>query len=95
MTVAAYLIVFGQATLLLYSDETVVWLGMEDSVIENIGALSFFLASVVFFIIAYRLSKLGRQPGTNRFERSLAPFFLGAFCFICFGEEISLGTTAV
>lgn len=49
MIVAAYLLLLGHASLLLCSDETVVWLGMEDGPIENIGALSFLLASVIFY----------------------------------------------
>lgn len=88
---AAYLMLLAQATLLLYSDDTVVWLGMEDGPIENMGALSFLLASVVFFMTAYRSSRLHGQSGTNHFESPLALLALGVFCFICFGEEISWG----
>lgn len=91
MIVAAYLLLLGQASLLLCSDETVVWLGMEDGPIENIGALSFLLASTLFFMTAYRSSKLQGQSRANHFDNSLALFLLVAFCFICFGEEISWG----
>lgn len=88
---AAYLILLGQAVLLLCSDETVAWLGMEDGLIENIGALSFLLASVFFFMTAYRSSKLQGQSRATHFDRPLALLALGGFCFICFGEEISWG----
>lgn len=89
--IGAYLILFGQATLLLYSDETVVWLGMEDGPIENIGAISFLLASVLFFVAVYRSSRLQGLSGTRQFKSPLVLLALGVFCFICFGEEISWG----
>ncbi|HMS86389.1 MAG TPA: hypothetical protein PKD12_22340 [Nitrospira sp.] len=89
--VFAYLILLGQAALLLCSDETAIWLGMEDGPIENIGALSFLLASVLFFMTAYRSSRLQGRSRANHFDNPLTLLLLGAFCFICFGEEISWG----
>ncbi|MBK9307118.1 MAG: hypothetical protein IPM58_08525 [Nitrospira sp.] len=89
--VLAYLLLVGQAALLLCSDETVVWLGMEDGPIENMGALSFLLASILFLIAAYRSSKLPGESRANYFDNPLALFSLGMLCFICFGEEISWG----
>lgn len=87
----AYLLLVGQAALLLCSDETVVWLGMEDGPIENIGALCFLLASVMFFLATYRSSKLQGQLRANYFDSPLALLALGVLCFVCFGEEISWG----
>ena len=88
--VAAYLVLLGPATLLLCSDERVVWLGLEDGPIENLGALSFLLASVFFFMTAYRTRVQGLS-GTSQFKSPLALLALGVLCFMCFGEEISWG----
>ena len=89
--IATYLILFAEFTLLLYSVDTVAWLGHEDGPIENAGALSFLLAGVVFLVTAYRSSGLHRQCGTNHNESPLALLALGALCLVCFGEEISWG----
>lgn len=89
--IATYLILFAEFTLLLYSVDTVAWLGQEDGPVENAGALSFLLAGVVFLVTAYRSSGLRRQCGTNHIESPLALLALGALCLVCFGEEISWG----
>jgi hypothetical protein len=87
----SYLVLFAEFSLPFYSDNTVAWLGQEDGLVENTGALCFLLASAIFCVTAYRLSKSHRQFGTNPWESPLALLGLGALCFICFGEEISWG----
>jgi len=89
--IATYLILFVEITLLLFSVDTVVWLGQEDGPVENAGALSFLLAGAVFLVTAYRSSGFHRQYGINHKERPLALLALGALCLVCFGEEISWG----
>jgi len=89
--IATYLILFVEITLLLFSVDTVVWLGQEDGLVENAGALSFLLAGAVFLVTAYRSSGFHRQYGINHNESPLALLALGALCLVCFGEEISWG----
>jgi len=89
--IATYLVLFAEFTLLLYSVDTIAWLGQEDGLVENAGALSFLLAGAVFLMTAYRSSRLRRQCGTNHIEGPLALLALGALCLVCFGEEISWG----
>jgi hypothetical protein len=88
---AAYLMLFAGFTLLLSPVDTVAWLGQEDGPVENVGALSFLLAGIVFLVTAYRSSGFHRQSGTGRLESPLALLALGALCLVCFGEEISWG----
>ncbi len=91
LIVLTYLVLFAEFSLPFYSDNTVAWLGQEDGLVENAGALCFLLASAIFCVTAYRLSGSHRQFGANRWESPLALLGLGALCFICFGEEISWG----
>jgi hypothetical protein len=88
--IATYLVLL-EFTLLLGPVDTVAWLGMEAGPVENAGAISFLLAGAVFLITAYRSSGFHRRYGASHMESPLALLALGAFCLVCFGEEISWG----
>ena len=88
--IATYLVLL-EFTLLLGPVDTVAWLGMEAGPVENAGAISFLLAGAVFLITAYRSSGFYRRYGVIHMENSLALLALGAFCLVCFGEDISWG----
>jgi len=89
--VAIYLMLFVRFALLPYPVNTIAWLGEEDGLVENAGALCFLLAGAVFLVAAHRSSGLHRQCDTNPIENPQALLALGALCLICFGEEISWG----
>ena len=91
MIIASYLMLFAGFTLLSYPVDTVAWLGQEDGPVENLGAISFLLAGAVFLVTAYRSSGFHRRYGASHMESPLALLVLGAFCLVCFGEEISWG----
>lgn len=62
----------------------------EDSIIEYWGALSFFLASILFLVLFFQ-SKEGNDFIFFRTPRNLAFLFLALLLFFGAGEEISWG----
>lgn len=86
-----YIFLFSTYTIIFLDEHSIIFLGREDGPIENIGALSFFIASVLF-LYCYFLSK-GHyvQVFQFRLERNIFYFLLSVLFFICFGEEISWG----
>jgi hypothetical protein len=86
-----YLTLFSGVTLFLCSNETVYWLGEEDGLIENAGALTYLLAAAVFLASAFRLKGPAGLRETSAAGSSMVLIALGVLCFICFGEEMSWG----
>lgn len=76
-------------TLILDSD-IVQWLALEDGIVESIGAVGFFVASVLF-VVLYRKSK--REPGAplNPLKGNVFFLLLGLAFFFVGMEEISWG----
>jgi hypothetical protein len=71
------------------SDRLVV-LTREDGLVENLGAIFFFAASVMFFLTFHRIAR----SKYSRPHKGLGVWFfllLGLMLFIAFGEEISWG----
>jgi len=77
--------------IILFEDKTIIFLGVEDGLIENFGAIFYLIASILFFI-AFNYSK--RADGDNwkiSGKRNIFYLLLGILFIICFGEEISWG----
>jgi hypothetical protein len=86
-----YLIVLSTCLIVLLPPEVISALADEDGLIENAGALSFFLASVLFFIAYGYSSGLKSHFCGYQIQRNVFYFLLGILFLICFGEEISWG----
>jgi hypothetical protein len=63
----------------------------EDSWIENMSALAFLIASVLFFLCYWKSSNNGLNIGRFRTNRNLVFLGLALLFFVAFGEEISWG----
>lgn len=71
-------------------EETVARQVREDSLIEYLGALGFFVASMAF-LAAFFLEKTGNRLGSIRTPRNLVYLGLAAILLFGAGEEISWG----
>ena len=89
--IVLYSIVLSSYLIILLPQEVIKALTVEDGFIENAGALSFFLASVLFFTAYGYSSGLKNQFGGFRTQRNVFYFLLGILFLICFGEEVSWG----
>ena len=63
----------------------------EDSWIENMSALAFLIASVLFFLCYWRSKDNGLRIGKYKTGRNLIFLGLALLFFVAFGEEISWG----
>jgi hypothetical protein len=86
-----YFVIIASYSILWLPHHVIVDIGREDAVIENMGAL-FFLGAALVFWWAFCRSDY-RRADESRFltDRNLAYLFLGILMFVCFGEEISWG----
>lgn len=91
MILVSYAIVLSTYLLILFPADVILALTIEDGLIENIGAMSFLLASGVFFAAYAYSSGLGNQLGGLRTQRNIIYLLLGILFLICFGEEVSWG----
>jgi hypothetical protein len=89
--VVFYFIVLGSYSILWLPEHIIIDIGKEDAIIENIGALLFLGASILF-CFAFLKSDF-QSMGENRFitKRNLVYLFFAILMFVCFGEEISWG----
>jgi hypothetical protein len=78
------------AVLLIVSEETQYQLTKEDGFFESVGAIGWFVASIVFFNSFWK-NKSGNNLIFLRTKRNLVFCLLGIFCFVACGEEISWG----
>lgn len=91
MIIVIYGIVLSSYFLILLPAEVILALTVEDGFIETVGAISFLLASGVFFT-AYSYSYgLRNHFGSLRTQRNAFYFLLGILFLVCFGEEVSWG----
>lgn len=63
----------------------------EDSWIENISALAFLLASILFFVSFWKSNGSGLNLGFLKTKRNWIFLAIGLMFFVAFGEEISWG----
>ncbi len=63
----------------------------EDSWIENMSALAFLVAAVLFFLCFWRSKGNGNNLWKFKTSRNLVYLGLGLLFFVAFGEEISWG----
>ena len=94
MIVAGYAIVLSSYLLFLLPSDVFLALTVEDGLIENLGAISFFVASCVFFCAYAYSSGQENHLGSFRTQRNTFYLLLGILFLICFGEEISWGQRA-
>jgi len=88
---ASYAIVLSSYLLFLLPSDIILVLTVEDGLIENFGAISFLLASSVFFAAYAYSSGLENHLGSLRTQRNTFYLLLGILFLICFGEEVSWG----
>ena len=81
-------LVVGCYFLLLTGAATIDRIIREDGLVENIGTLGFFAASVCFFIAFWQARK---QPDRYSLLKQLAFLGLAGLFFVIVGEEISWG----
>ena len=62
-------------------------------IIENIGAISYCLASFLFFSLYLRSTGSGNEIGSFRTRKNIFYLGLSLLFFVAFGEEISWGQT--
>jgi len=91
MIIVSYALILASYSLILAPSDVILALTAEDGLIENIGAMSFLLASVVFFAVYAYSSGLGNNLGGLRTQRNTFYLLLGILFLICFGEEVSWG----
>ena len=91
MIVVSYATVLASYLLILLPADVILALTVEDGLIENIGAISFLLASSVFFGAYAYSSGLENHLGGLRTQRNTFYLLLGILFLICFGEEVSWG----
>jgi hypothetical protein len=94
MIIVCYAIVLSSYLLILLPADVILALTVEDGLIENIGAISFLLASSVFYAADAYSSGLGNHLGGLRTQRNTFYLLLGILLLICFGEEVSWGQRA-
>lgn len=94
MILVSYAIVLASYLLILLPSDVILALTVEDGLIENIGAISFLLASGVFFAAYAYSSGLGNHMGGLRTQRNTFYLLLGILFLVCFGEEVSWGQRA-
>lgn len=86
------LIVLSTYSIILFDEQAIINIGLEDGPVENYGALSHFISSILFFT-AFAYSKIDRNYRWQKIlgQKNLFYLLLGVLFFICFGEEISWG----
>jgi hypothetical protein len=89
--VVSCLFVFALYSIVLLEDETLRTLRGEDKFIENLGALYFLTASILYFANFLQSSGSGQSENCSRLKKNHCYLFFGALFFLGFGEEISWG----
>lgn len=87
----AHLLLISTFSIVLLGEETVISLAREDGVIESLGALFFFVASVAFAVAFARSSGHGNHLWRFQTRRNVIYLFLALLFFFGAGEEISWG----
>ena len=94
MILVSYATVLASYLLILLPSDVILALTVEDGLIENIGAISFLLASGAFFATYAYSSGPANHLGGIRTQRNTWYLLLGILFLVCFGEEISWGQRA-
>ena len=89
MILVSYATVLASYLLILLPSDVILALTVEDGLIENIGAISFLLASGAFFATYAYSSGPANHLGGIRTQRNTWYLLLGILFLVCFGEEIS------
>ena len=84
------LLILSYLVLLIESPETALRLSTEDSLIEYLSFIFFFLASVILFYL-FVITKSEAKDFFLKSRRNYFILLLGLFFFCCAGEEISWG----
>ena len=86
-----YLVFIATYSVIFFSDDFIRIMGKEDGPIENLGALSFAVASILFFIAYFYSLGSGNNLGHLKTNRNIFYLLLGILFLICCGEETSWG----
>jgi hypothetical protein len=89
--VVSCLVIIALYSIVFLEDETVKNLRGEDNFIENLGALYFLMASILYFTSFLQSSVAGRRENSSRIKKNYYYLFFAALFFFGFGEEISWG----
>lgn len=85
------LLVFANYSIVFWDVENIRLVGIEDGPLENMGALAFFIASLLFFALFIKSAGYGNTIGSFRTRKNIFYLGLGILFFVAFGEEISWG----
>jgi hypothetical protein len=91
MIVLIYLIVLSSYLLIFFPADVIIALSVEGGLIENLGAISFVMASALFLTAYAYSSGQGNHLAGLQTYRNVFYLMLGILCVICFGEEVSWG----
>ncbi len=74
----------------LLNNQTIILLTKEDGLFETFGAVSYLIASILFFILFFK-SKQGNDFYFVKINKNIFFLLLGCLFLFAFGEEISWG----
>jgi len=80
-------------SIVFLGEETANHLRDEDNLIENLGAIFFLMASILYFTSYLRSSGLNEEKNDIQSKRKYFYLFFTVLFFVGFGEEISWGQT--
>lgn len=89
-TIVLFLVVCPYAILFFQNPEQRINYTQEDGIIENLSAIFFLLASIVFLFLFFKSRTEDKIYFLKR-NRNYFFLLLGLLLFFCFGEEISWG----
>jgi len=90
IVLSLFYILLSYSTFLIFNKDTLKFLLIEDGPIENIGALAWLIASIIFIYLYFKF-KIGSKLFGFETRRNIFFLLLGILFFIAFGEEISWG----
>lgn len=91
LVIGLAVLIVGAYLLVPAADEDLsAWLGLEDGLVENAGALFFLVSGVAFLAVSARWIRSVGDPGL-RSNRAISFAVVGFLMLVCCGEELSWG----
>lgn len=86
-----FILLFAGYSIVFMEVDYMSYISKEDGPLENLGALGFCAASLVFFILYFQSGGFGNEIGALRTEKNIFYLAVGLMFFVAFAEEISWG----